>query len=71
MKEYLPWMIVYMISIGGAGFRIAVALPRGPVTEEVTELNEHKVLLEKIEDSLLLPRLPSGGFGLVAADDMR
>lgn len=71
MKEYLPWMIVYISITGGAGFNIAVALPRGPVTDVLTELNEHKVLLEKIEDSLLLPRLPSGGFGLVAADDMR
>lgn len=56
---------------GGEGLRIAVALPRGPVTEEVTEFVEHMLLLEKFEDCLLLPRLPGGDFGLITVEDMR
>lgn len=41
------------------------------MTEEVIEFDELKLLLEKMEDSVLLRRLSVGDFGLIMVEDMR
>lgn len=41
-----------MTITGGSGRKIAVALPRGPPTEDVADLDEPTVVFEKMEESL-------------------
>lgn len=59
-----------MTITGGSGLNIAVALPRGPPTEDVADLDEPTVVFEKMEESLRF-ELPSGDFGTVIDEGMR